>query len=93
MSFKVGDVVQLNSGGPKMTVEMVIGASDNNPASIAIGNQAKMRGMKEGDCFCKWFEGKEIKQDFFKADTIRLVEDDGIATGKLPGPGPLGRRL
>jgi uncharacterized protein YodC (DUF2158 family) len=50
-AFKVGDVVQLKSGGPKMTVEYV-------------GNYA-FAGEPEYKAKCVWFEGPKRQEGVF----------------------------
>lgn len=65
--FSVGDVVQLNSGGPKMTVAAVIG----DPAVPKIfENTAKQQGFSTGDVSCHWFDGPENKVGLFKSATL-----------------------
>jgi len=53
--FKPGDVVQLKSGGPKMTVDTVAAfMSGGNP-------QAK----------CVWFDGTKRYEELFELPTLR----------------------
>ena len=49
--LKVGDVVQLKSGGPSMTI-------------ANIGDYTSSGGGKEG-AYCVWFDGKEKKSAVF----------------------------
>ena len=59
-SFKVGDVVQLKSGGEKMTVGKM--EDDvNNPAN------------KNAFAFCSWFEGKKLHQKTFPVEILERV--------------------
>lgn len=61
--MKVGAIVQLKSGGPKM----VVNGYKHNP----------MTGEKEIDKIdCKWFINNELKMGTFHIDTIKLVEDE-----------------
>lgn len=53
--FKVGDVVQLKSGGPKMTIE------DIGNYSFA-GTEIKAK--------CVWFEGTKQKEGVFAPATL-----------------------
>ena len=60
-AFQVGDVVQLKSGGPKMTVE----AADNDAIS------------DEPLVFCVWFEKEKKHTSFFKPATLDKVDAQG----------------
>lgn len=57
--FKVGDIVQLKSGGPKMTVHGV----DVSP------------GMDEPRVWCVWFAGSKRQLDRFSVNTLVLVPE------------------
>jgi uncharacterized protein YodC (DUF2158 family) len=59
--FKKGDVVQLISGGPPMTVKDV---SDTGEFSF--------EGTGDNNTHCIWFEGTEKKDDFFDDITLQL---------------------
>ncbi len=50
--MKVGDVVQLKSGGPAMTVE----------------------GERDGQTWCKWFDGPTVQEGAFKTDALKPYE-------------------
>lgn len=56
--FKAGDVVQLKSGGPKMTVKQV-------------GNSG-MTGRLT--VWCNWFEGTKLMSGDFAPETLKLVD-------------------
>lgn len=56
--FKVGDVVQLNSGSPLMTVHEV-------------GDYSHSGGPKQG-VLCVWFDDKKKVQDLFHEDALGL---------------------
>jgi len=63
--FKVGDVVQLKSGGPKMTVNN----ADPSPTStdgIAIPSSPRT-------IYCQWFAGSKLESGSFKPESITLV--------------------
>ena len=49
--LKIGDVVQLKSGGPKMTI---CRTGDYSPAGPAQG------------AYCEWFDGNEKKKSVFE---------------------------
>ena len=53
MSFKLGDVVRLKSGGPEMTV--------SKPGRLVMGG-VPVEGREPAKVFCKWFKkGEEDK--------------------------------
>ena len=55
--FKLGDVVQLKSGGPKMRV-------------INVDQTAFGGGLK---VFCVWFIGDEKREDAFEPEALKVV--------------------
>jgi uncharacterized protein YodC (DUF2158 family) len=55
-NFEVGDVVQLKSGGPLMTIEYIGSFSMGAPGA----DQAK----------CVWFEGTKKKEGVFELPTF-----------------------
>jgi uncharacterized protein YodC (DUF2158 family) len=59
-SFKVGDIVQLKSGGPKMTVDEI----------RVPFNQS------EPDIHCVWFAGSKRERAAFSPDTLVFAPDD-----------------
>lgn len=63
--FKIGDVVKLKSGGPEMTISILVNEREpHNLASIP-----HFRGTYE----CKWFEGDSLKSGNFFQDTLLLA--------------------
>ena len=68
--IKVGDIVQLKSGGPKMTVQRIIGSDKSNFGTKAADEFLKMKGFDDGDVICQWFEGNRLSDGTFKADTL-----------------------
>ncbi|MCW3077438.1 MAG: putative small protein [Bacteroidetes bacterium] len=57
MAIEKYSVVQLKSGGPKMTVIRIVGDEDNsNLADFAY----KHTGHKDGDLICEWFDDKKV---------------------------------
>ena len=56
-----GTVVQLKSGGPKMTVD--------HP-------QRGATGQDTGRYWCQWFEGTRIKRQLFHGDALRIIDDE-----------------
>ena len=55
-----GTIVELNSGGPKMTVTN-INYSDSTPRKMT-------------SCNCQWFAGKKLERGTFLANTIKVAE-------------------
>ena len=65
--LKPSQIVELKSGGPKMTVLFVIGAQDTNRAlTITALNQ----GYANGDVMCEWFDGEDRKTHLFRASSL-----------------------
>lgn len=60
--YKAGDIVQLRSGGPQMTVAHVI-----EPDVILLDND------KLPSYACTWFKGEDLRRDTFKPH--ELVSD------------------
>ena len=74
-----GDIVQLRSGGPKMTIQRVIGTDKSNFGLKAADEYLKMRGFTDGDVICQWFEGDTLRDGTFKVSSlIRLDDGSGI---------------
>lgn len=65
MEFKIGDVVMLKSGGPKMTIQ-------NIGEFIGISH-------KEG-LSCIWFEGSKKIADLFHPDSVELYKPAKITS-------------
>ncbi|WP_262246984.1 YodC family protein [Parapedobacter soli] len=63
--FKKGDVVQLKSGGPKMTISAFL--RDDDPF---VDEQEKRVTV-----FATWFEGSEMKTEKFHIDLIHSVAE------------------
>ena len=61
----LGTVVQLNSGGPKMTVSGPVW--ERPDMNTAVESKDKVR--------CKWFDGTEAKGGDFHIATLREVEE------------------
>lgn len=62
--YKAGDVVELKSGGPKMTVSGYV-------TSNGLNEFAKV--------FCQWFVGTKLEKERFSEDSLQLceLEDQG----------------
>ena len=73
MELSIGDVVILNSGGPSMTVDMILDKNSEGPLSV-LYKQLKMSGFTDNTAIsCKWFDEptNSFKQDFFKLEMLR----------------------
>jgi uncharacterized protein YodC (DUF2158 family) len=70
MSFQVGDVVQLKSGGPMMTITGVVGSDSRlNPMLTAAA------GLKDGDVTVEYFDdSKKLVKGTFQPTSIYKVE-------------------
>lgn len=70
--MNVGDIVQLNSGGPKMTVQRIIGSDRTNFGLKAADEYLRLRGYIDGDVVCQWFEGDALRDGTFKLATLQV---------------------
>ena len=68
--MKSGDVVQLKTGGPLMTVDRYVLGAGNPPTTVV----------------CVWFDGTELKEDFVPVKSLRrwILADDPEAQTPLP---------
>ena len=57
--LKVGDIVQLISGGPEMTVAAL--------------NAQHVVQSSLGRVSCQWFAGKKLEHGYFPADSLKKV--------------------
>jgi uncharacterized protein YodC (DUF2158 family) len=76
MQLQPGHVVQLKSGGPKMTVQRILGADKSNFGLKAADEFLKLSGYKDGDVVCQWFEGNSLRDGTFKTETLNQIEDN-----------------
>ena len=74
----IGDIVQLKSGGPKMTVQRIIGADRSNLGLKAADEYLKMRGFTDGDVICQWFEGNTLRDGTFKVASLNPTEESNV---------------
>ena len=69
VEFKVGDLVQLKSGGPPMTV-----AEFPDP-------DERPRHFKAGQYRCVWFSGKKHESGWFPPETLEPGEPPTVKMG------------
>lgn len=68
--IQLKSLVQLNSGGPIMTV-------DSFAEKLEAGNPLTARRIAdESRLNCKWFEGSLLRQGIFEADTVHPVSEN-----------------
>lgn len=68
MSFDVGNVVILKSGGPEMTVTGVIGQDYTL-------DMLKVRGFQDGDVTVEYFDGATLIRNTFLQTSLRKISD------------------
>ena len=76
MAFNTGTVVQLKSGGPKMTIKGIIG-DKNNPLNKTEEVGLKMGGYGDGDIYCQWFnDSNKLEFASFKPKMLDEVNEE-----------------
>ncbi len=65
--ISLGDVVMLNSGGPRMTVKGIIGEDKTLDA-------LKIAGHKDGDIIVEYFNNGKLENGVFHPSSIHKVE-------------------
>jgi uncharacterized protein YodC (DUF2158 family) len=70
--YNVGDVVQLKSGGPKMTISSV--PRDPNPDKDPFG--APDHGQSQ--YVCNWFKGGTLEHGSFKEELLMSIEPEKV---------------
>jgi uncharacterized protein YodC (DUF2158 family) len=73
MRFNIGDIVQLKSGGPQMTIQRIIGSGDSNFMIKAADEFLKTQGFSEGDAVCQWFNENKLESGTFKQDSLKNI--------------------
>ncbi|MEE4245717.1 MAG: DUF2158 domain-containing protein [Kangiellaceae bacterium] len=63
-----GDIVQLNSGGIKMTIFSFVKDLPSEQKEPYVS-----QGFKEDDVVCKWFVGTTLKKDIFRSSMLKSI--------------------
>jgi len=69
----IGDLVQLKSGGPKMTVKRIVGHGLDTWQGKTNEQVLKIQGYKVGDLVCIWFEENKLNEGVFPLETLQKV--------------------
>lgn len=72
--FQPGDVVELKSGGPRMTVTS-IRTDEDAKRDASDGIYAPDTGVH-----CQWFADTAVKGEYFNASSLKLCEDEPPAS-------------
>lgn len=73
MILEIGDVVQLKSGGEKMTVQRIIGKDSHITRIDMQDKMLKMNGYEDGDICCQWFVNKKLESSIFKKGMLEKL--------------------
>ncbi|HML55822.1 MAG TPA: DUF2158 domain-containing protein [Solidesulfovibrio magneticus] len=68
MEFKKGNVVQLKSGGPNMTVTGVVGENQDQLVYF------ESSGYSVGDVTVEFFAGNKLERGTFRKETLVLID-------------------
>lgn len=74
-NFKAGELVRLKSGGPVMTVQRIIGKEEEISFQRIDDYIRMIKGFREGDIVCQWFEDNELKFAAFPSTSIEVVKE------------------
>ncbi len=69
----IGDLVQLKSGGPRMTVKRIIGQGLDTWQGKTNEPVLKIQGYKDGDMVCIWFEENKLNEGVFPLEALQKV--------------------
>ena len=62
--YNIGDITQLNAGGPEMSIKEIISASYNDTSF-------------SGSYRCQWFAGKKLDSGIFPEESLILIRNQG----------------
>jgi len=69
----IGDLVQLKSGGPRMTVKRIIGQGLDTWQGKTNEQVLKIQGYKDGDMVCIWFEENKLNEGVVPLEALQKV--------------------
>lgn len=73
--FTIGQVVQLNSGGPEMTISNVIDSDNPGQWKLYVLRWKAENPYAKVWYQTQWFEGKELKKEIFIEEVLYAVEE------------------
>lgn len=73
--FTIGQVVQLNSGGPKMTISNVIDSENPGQWKMYVMRWQAENPNAKVWYQTQWFEGTELKKEFFIEEVLCAGEE------------------
>jgi len=71
--FKSGDIVQLKSGGPSMTVDCII-SNDSSWAELA--GKPIPKGNDQFQYHCKWFYRDKMNTETFSESSLETAKEN-----------------
>jgi uncharacterized protein YodC (DUF2158 family) len=74
MIFNLGEVVQLKSGGPKMTIKGIVGDEKHSLTQME-ENALKFSGYVSGSILCVWFLDNKLVSGVFKPEMLNKIVD------------------
>ena len=63
--FKTGDIVQLKSGGPEMTVKEYKRVTKPDLTGA----------VSDNELICEWFDKNELKTGYFHQDSLENIDE------------------
>jgi uncharacterized protein YodC (DUF2158 family) len=74
MMFNLGEVVQLKSDGPKMTVKGIVGDEKHSLTKME-ENALKFGGYANGSVLCEWFLDNKLTSGVFKPEMLNKLKE------------------
>jgi uncharacterized protein YodC (DUF2158 family) len=73
--LKTTDIVQLNAGGPKMSIIRFIGADISHSQLRTADDILRMQGFVDGDVICQWFVDDKLHSGTFKRESLKVLAE------------------